>query len=329
MLRVIMCMVVVVAAVCLATPVAQAGVVEAVATTEAPVDRVARAYTKGPPRPKVRVFPPRGKINDNNNPYKMFWLPQDTTGCVDGPATPLQWASPSYDSSTEYMIVDGNTDIDVNNFKRSWADAQAFCQTFPGGNLVNIYSAEENTFVWCMNPPLENRWIGHRLTWQQSPDFAAELEAVRLSSGNPNKCFTYNNKLVCNANNAQIINKKGVSVDTSAVLRKGRRTIGSKLLSGNYSDDTPWIYNYSYKLHRFDGDGMNMVFGNPLTMEPYVTQGTYKTQVPWYENEPNNRRGAENCVEMGKAWSRHAPKGEWNDFNCNYEKAFVCKRPKQ
>lgn len=281
--------------------------------------------------------PPMGKISDMYNPYKMFWTPPDTSVCEITNVAPMTWVSPAADPGMQYMLIDGNTNINPENYRRSWFDAERFCE-LKNANLVNIKSAEVNTFVWCLAPMLENRWIGHRLTWKQSPDFVAEIN----ERGGPGIGYALTGKDLqlrhYQANDAQVIGPKGTLVDRSAVLRKGKRTAGSVLLGGNYSDatiipgaiDSMWLGQFSTAFFRFDSNspatGMPVTYGNPLDKHPYATQDGYTTQEPWYENEPNNRRGKENCVEMGKAWSRHAPEGKWNDFDCEYQKAFVCSR---
>lgn len=269
----------------------------------------------------VLALPPMGKITDMFNPYKMFWEPQNTSKCELTGVVPMQWYPPSDNPlNLEYMLVDGDptgSGGDPENYKRSWNDAQDYCVS-QNGSLAMIKSQAANDFVWCLAPSLENRWIGLTISWLQSQDFAAMI-AAGIGPGPGVDNFGEDIQIF---EKAKIRNKDNVLVDSSAVLRKGRRTAGSRLLGGTYADGSTWLPQ------DFDTT-TTMIYGNPKSTKPYTPlYGSRKLQVPWYTMEPNNRRGAENCIEMGKAWQRQAPKGQWNDFNCDYEKAFVCERVK-
>lgn len=42
--------------------------------------------------------------------------------------------------------------------------------------------------------------------------------------------------------------------------------------------------------------------------------------VNWYDGEPNNYYGYENCVEM------QTRSGRWNDLACHNYRQFICKK---
>jgi hypothetical protein len=275
-----------------------------------------------------------GTIKDGDyqtNPYKMFWkkhTPAQLAVCQFAApgVTPLTWKSPSTPNGKEYMLVNGDINVHVDNFKRNWWDAQAYCVS-QSATLVNIKSQAENDFVWCLQPMLENRWLGQRLLWAQSPNFDIQMQlAIDSYTGPAGRpiCFNFNGQRICDLPPLNYLNGKL----RSAEKRKSRRTMNTLLFAGNYSDGTQFLPDFRTRNPGaqtfYSATG---VFGNPEVRRPYIVSGGYKTIAPWHENEPNNRRGMEQCVEMGKAWARHAPLGEWNDFYCGAEKAFVCERP--
>ena len=48
---------------------------------------------------------------------------------------------------------------------------------------------------------------------------------------------------------------------------------------------------------------------------PYAISHTY-----WYQNEPNNEQGIEDCMEMYPMAHRF----RWNDARCDQTKAYIC-----
>ena len=45
--------------------------------------------------------------------------------------------------------------------------------------------------------------------------------------------------------------------------------------------------------------------------------GSYVTYTNWYNGEPNDNNGEEDCVEMSST-------GKWNDQNCNDSVSYIC-----
>lgn len=279
--------------------------------------------------------PARGPIKDLDNPYKSSWGPQNISKCnsVQGfdstwINTPANVERQSFDGPNKncvYWTVDGTTPESGDNSKLTWKDAQVACSN-RGGRLADIRSQTENDFVYCLQPMLENRWIGHTLRWQQSPDYVEILQRTQacfqpkaygrfICTGRPQIPLMKNGLPVLNATGGAIY------VDENVVLRKGKRTWRSVLKGGNFSDGSQWLQP-SQQPTEFQGT----VFGSPITVFPWTDLLGYKTTLPWHFLEPNNRRGTENCVEMGKAWQRQPPTGQWNDFRCDARKPFVCKK---
>jgi hypothetical protein len=42
--------------------------------------------------------------------------------------------------------------------------------------------------------------------------------------------------------------------------------------------------------------------------------------INWYDGEPNDYTGRENCIEM------QTRSGQWNDVSCRYYRQFMCKK---
>lgn len=266
--------------------------------------------------------------NAQNNPYKMFWAaqtPEQLSVCTYGAGViPMTWI-PDGNNAKQYYLVDGDIDLNPANYYRTWFDAQDYCVQL-GATLANPKNAAENNFVWCLQPMLENRWLGLRLTWHQSPNIDIELQLERDKfpvDYQGQICAIINKERVCSL--PPLYNLNGEM--RSAEKRKSRRTMGSLLWGGNYSDDSDFLppYDAAFEGGKFK-DPEPPVYGNPLVRRPYIETKQYKSVTPWFDHEPNNRRGMENCVEMGRAWSRTPPSAMWNDFYCNSKKAFVCEK---
>lgn len=267
----------------------------------------------------TRCSPTTGNVVDGPNPHKPFWPPSNYEEQCQGITTnvpPMTWVTSSC-NHYRYLLVDGtNLDNLNDNYKRNWADANTFCAGLaPGGQLASIKSAQENLQVFCMAPYLENRWIGHTLQWRQSPDYQALNNAVPP----PQNLHPIKPKISKNItlHDGQVVN---VLIDSSATIRRGKRTQGSILLGGMYADGTDWMGTLDI-YDKFNSSS----YGNPYVQKPYIKKNNGPQIAPWFDLEPNNLRGNENCVEMGKAWQRQAPNGKWNDFRCDANKAFVCK----
>ena len=47
--------------------------------------------------------------------------------------------------------------------------------------------------------------------------------------------------------------------------------------------------------------------------------GSYAIYTNWYDGEPNNSGGRENCVQLFRP-----PQWKWSDLNCNYRRSYIC-----
>ncbi|CAH1645988.1 unnamed protein product [Spodoptera littoralis] len=74
---------------------------------------------------------------------------------------------------------------------------------------------------------------------------------------------------------------------------------------------TPWIDEIYVSLNDIDAEGMFQTIDGKLISDVYGS---------WKPNEPNNMGGQENCVAL-------LNDGKMNDYDCNYKKYFVCKKP--